>query len=179
VPKKLKELNQNGFKIVIFTNQAGVAIGKTKVQHLKTKFNAILELAGVPMSFMASFDKTSKYRKPSSGMWDHFVSEECAGKIDMEKSFYCGDAAGRIHPTNSKLSDFSSDDALFGLNVGAPFCTPEMFFLNQSLNFKPPMGVKVFGSQPEKDLAEEQKKNADSSHNKDMLAFESLGKPKE
>jgi bifunctional polynucleotide phosphatase/kinase len=37
VPKKMLELFNEGFKIVIFTNQLGIENGKTKVEHLKKK----------------------------------------------------------------------------------------------------------------------------------------------
>jgi bifunctional polynucleotide phosphatase/kinase len=38
-------------------------------------------------------------------------------KIDLEKSFFCGDAAGRKH-------DFADTDLLFAKNVGIPFKLP-------------------------------------------------------
>lgn len=37
VPKKMKELEKDGFKIVIFTNQLGVSTGKSNLEHLKKK----------------------------------------------------------------------------------------------------------------------------------------------
>ena len=39
--EKLVELDKNDFKIVVFTNQAGVATGRTKVPDLNHKFGAI------------------------------------------------------------------------------------------------------------------------------------------
>jgi bifunctional polynucleotide phosphatase/kinase len=41
--------------------------------------------------------------------------------IDKEKSFYCGDAAGRVN-------DHSNDDILFSTNIGLKFYSPEMLF---------------------------------------------------
>lgn len=42
----------------------------------------------------------------------------------MKKSFYCGDAAGRLK-TSSTPKDFSDSDLKFALNIGLPFLTPE------------------------------------------------------
>lgn len=50
----------------------------------------------------------------------------------MDKSFYCGDAAGR--PENwapKKKKDFSCSDRLFAKNFGLKFYTPEEHFLGQ------------------------------------------------
>ena len=80
--KKLQDLYKAGYNIVIFTNQAGVEIGKTKIADLKIKFNDIQKKVGVPMHFMASLSKESKYRKPKSGMWDYFAKEILKGKVD-------------------------------------------------------------------------------------------------
>ena len=71
--KKLVELHNSNFKIVVFTNQGGVAIGKTKVTDLKHKFAEIQKTVGVPMMFMASTANTkmeSNYRKPNTGMFE-------------------------------------------------------------------------------------------------------------
>jgi histidinol phosphatase-like enzyme len=52
----LKQLVEEGYRIVVFTNQGGVSEGHTKIDHLKKKFNAISEKAGVPMLFMGATD---------------------------------------------------------------------------------------------------------------------------
>ena len=95
---KLVELDKEDYKIVVFTNQAGVAAGKTKVPDLNHKFGAIQQKVGVPMIFMASITKESIFRKPQTGMWKYLVDNLLKSEsknIDMENSFYCGDAAGR------------------------------------------------------------------------------------
>lgn len=43
--------------------------------------------------------------------------------VDMRRSFYCGDAAGRISP-----KDFSDSDVKFATNIGLRFFTPEHLF---------------------------------------------------
>lgn len=37
VPKKLQELSEQGYKIVIFTNQKGISTGQTKAEDIKKK----------------------------------------------------------------------------------------------------------------------------------------------
>ena len=39
ITTKLKHLHENGFKVVIFTNQAGVSTGKTDINDFKVHFN--------------------------------------------------------------------------------------------------------------------------------------------
>jgi bifunctional polynucleotide phosphatase/kinase len=48
-------------------------------------------------------------------MWDVLVRNNGGVKINKEKSFFCGDAAGR---KNGKVKDFSDSDLKFALNVG-------------------------------------------------------------
>lgn len=47
-----------------------------------------------------------EYRKPNLKMWETFVANN-DGKADKEKSFFCGDAAGR---KDGKHKDFSDSD---------------------------------------------------------------------
>lgn len=49
VPKKLKEYDENGYRIVFFTNQAGVEKGNAKLQDLMSKFEAIVESIDCPV----------------------------------------------------------------------------------------------------------------------------------
>ena len=123
---KLKALHKDGFVIAVFTNQGGVAIGKTNPADLKIKFRNIQKEVTVPMSFFVaigrSSDKRNAYRKPRKGMF-WLCKEDVYGfkKVDTAESFYCGDAAGR-------MSDFADSDIKFAVNIGLNFLTPEMFF---------------------------------------------------
>ena len=58
----------------------------------------------------------------------------------MTKSFYCGDAAGRIKKASDGKKDFSCSDRLFAINLRLQFSTPEQHFLeNKTIeNFKLP-----------------------------------------
>ena len=63
-------------------------------------------------------------------MWDELLKLNTDKEIDMKKSFYCGDAAGRKKNklVNRKKNDFSNSDYLFALNLGIEFYTPERLF---------------------------------------------------
>lgn len=57
VSPKIKELSDAGYKIVIFTNQAGIQKGHTKAQDIKTKVQNIAKDLGVEMQvFIASHE---------------------------------------------------------------------------------------------------------------------------
>lgn len=49
VPGKLKHFYTNGYKIVIFTNQAGLGTGKIKISDFKLKIERIVQKIGVPI----------------------------------------------------------------------------------------------------------------------------------
>ncbi|KAL6053486.1 DNA kinase/phosphatase Pnk1 [Balamuthia mandrillaris] len=144
VPTKLKELYEEGFKLVIFSNQAGIETGKTRAQDVQGKIKDIVKELGIPIqAFLASCD--DEWRKPRPSMWEHMV-QHCNGgvQVDMSKSFYCGDAAGRpaAWDGNKKTKkDFSCSDRKFAANVDLNFLTPEMCFHGAS---EPPFNWEGF-----------------------------------
>ncbi|KAM0728010.1 Bifunctional polynucleotide phosphatase/kinase [Formica fusca] len=129
VPGKLKQLHTNGYKIIIFTNQAGLSTGKFKISDFKLKIENIVRKMNVPIQVFIAVGK-SIYRKPRIGMWELLEKENGNITIDKANSFYVGDAAGR--PKNwapGKKKDHSSADRLMALNLGIKFETPEEHFL--------------------------------------------------
>ena len=127
VAPKIKELYNDGYKIVIFTNQAGIQKGKTRASDIKKKVQNIAKELDIEMQvFVASHE--DEYRKPGTKMWDSLLNNNDGVKIFKEKSFFCGDAAGR---KNGKVKDFSDSDLKFALNVGIQFKTPENLFFGQ------------------------------------------------
>lgn len=129
---KLKCLHAENFKIVFFTNQLGVARGKTKIEDLMKKVENVISKVQVPVQvFIATHE--GRYRKPMTGMWELLQKQYNGGvKIDRKSSIYVGDAAGRQENwAPRKKKDFSCSDRLFALNIGVPFKTPEEFFQNQ------------------------------------------------
>ncbi|CAH1990444.1 unnamed protein product [Acanthoscelides obtectus] len=131
IPQRLKKLHDDGYKIVFFTNQAGVSNNKVKVDELKQKIENILKRIPVPIQVFIATGK-SIYRKPAPGMWNCLQNEKNAAvEIDKDNSFYVGDAAGRDKAPSRKYKDHSCVDRLFALNIGLKFYTPEEFFLKQ------------------------------------------------
>ena len=121
----MQRLQQDGFKLVIFTNQAlirGDLSGRLATE-FRAKVDSILVAAGVSASVFVATQKDCN-RKPHAGMWKLF--EECNGQQDLTvapESFYCGDAAGREQ-------DHSADDKNFAVAVGLPFKLPEDMFVD-------------------------------------------------
>eukprot|EP01066_Platyproteum_vivax_P012996 Platyproteum_vivax@DN5914_c0_g1_i7.p1 len=136
IPQVMKKFQKDGFKIVIFTNQKGVTVGKTTLEAILGKIDDLQEALDVPLAAFVLTDD-NKYRKPCTAAWDLLEDEYNDNvKVDRTASFYCGDAAGRAKGGEGpsgvlrKKKDHSQGDLLFALNVGAPFKTPERVFRN-------------------------------------------------
>ncbi|XP_037676497.1 bifunctional polynucleotide phosphatase/kinase isoform X3 [Choloepus didactylus] len=131
IPRKLRELEAEGYKLVIFTNQMGIGRGKQSAEEFKAKVEAVVEKLGVPFQVLVA-THAGLYRKPVTGMWDHLQEQANEGvPISIGDSVFVGDAAGRAAnwAPGRKKKDFSCADRLFALNLGLPFATPEEFFL--------------------------------------------------
>uniref|UniRef100_A0A336MJT2 CSON000292 protein n=1 Tax=Culicoides sonorensis TaxID=179676 RepID=A0A336MJT2_CULSO len=132
VPGKLKSLHKDGYKIVFFTNQAGISSGKLKITEFRKKVERIISKLNIPVQVFISTGK-GKYRKPILGMWET-LEKKANGNftIDLSESFYCGDAAGRPEKKgpSKRKKDFSCSDRLFAMNIGVKFYTPEENFQN-------------------------------------------------
>ncbi|KAG9471148.1 hypothetical protein GDO78_015681, partial [Eleutherodactylus coqui] len=131
IPKKLKALCADGYKVVFITNQMGISRGKLRPEVFKAKVEAVLDQLGIPVQIFVATGM-GMYRKPVTGMWDYLCEKANDGiKVKKEDCLYVGDAAGR--PANwapdRKKKDFSCSDRLFALNIGINFYTPEEFFL--------------------------------------------------
>ncbi|QCD86126.1 polynucleotide 3'-phosphatase ZDP isoform X1 [Vigna unguiculata] len=136
IPDKLQSLYNDGYKLVIFTNESNIERWKNKrqvaVDSKVGRLNNFIERVKVPVQvFIAcgvglksGADKKNEdaFRKPKPGMWhlmeQHFNSDIV---IDMDQSFYVGDAAGR-------KSDHSDADIKFAEAIGLKFYLPEDYF---------------------------------------------------
>ncbi|XP_054035076.1 bifunctional polynucleotide phosphatase/kinase [Dryobates pubescens] len=130
VPQKLKQLHQEGYKLVVLTNQLGVSRGRLPVAQLKAKLEAVCQLLALPLQILVATGP-GIYRKPLLGMWDHLCEKaNGAVAVSVPDSFYVGDAAGRPQLwAPGRKKDFSCSDRLFALNAELSFQTPEEFFL--------------------------------------------------
>ena len=117
---KLKEISKS-HHIVFFSNQSKIK------DEVLDKFNDIILNLKLPISVYVS-TKNDYYRKPIIGMWELFTKDI---KVNYDKSFYCGDAAGREN-------DFAATDYMFAHNINVKFLTPEQFFINSKYTYSQP-----------------------------------------
>jgi bifunctional polynucleotide phosphatase/kinase len=126
---KLKELSKDpDCLIVIISNQKGLGIPNKKflsVKEFKEKINNIHKSLGINFIFIASL-QDDIYRKPRTGSIDFLVDKEQI-QLNITKSFYVGDMAGRP-------GDKTDSDIKFAKNLGVHFLTPEEFFLEDKSN---------------------------------------------
>lgn len=145
VPDRVKQLHNEGYDVVIFTNQGGLTLHapaksnppkalKNRVAEFKQKCSVILSRLDIPITLYAATAKDI-FRKPRTGMWtelkdDYDLTDD---DIDHENSIFVGDAGGRLAVTSDAASrkDFSCSDRNLAHNIGIPFQTPEEFFLGE------------------------------------------------
>nr|WBF70852.1 hypothetical protein [Megavirus caiporensis] len=166
VKEKIADLIKNKYIIIIFTNQGGMSLNKNfdKITWRKAVDDLIKiltsELKIKNYYFAVYAAKTYDcYRKPNVGMWN-VMKNDLKQEFSLDeirisnKSFFCGDAAGRVSPSflrkkitpSSNRGDFSDTDRKFAINIGIDFITPDEFLLD-----KPDTGeYKLQGLNPKK-----------------------------
>ena len=109
ISTKIAKLVQDKYIIVIFTNQSSMGTSKTfnKVGWTKA-MNDLLKIlfSGVDNGYYFAVYVAKLYdlyRKPNNGLWQQMkidLKDEFNTDIRISsKSFFCGDAAGRIRPS--------------------------------------------------------------------------------
>ena len=95
VSYRLQQLHKENAKIVIFSNQAGIANDLSEMANFKQKMEMVAGLLRLPFLLLVSTQRDS-HRKPNTGMWD-YMQTHCNGAVvpNTSESFYVGDAAGR------------------------------------------------------------------------------------
>lgn len=132
IAQTIRKLHEDNYKVVIFSNQAGLSNDFSKIKGMKRKIETIIAQLEAPVQVFIATGK-SVYCKPIPGMWNVLCKNKNGEvEINIEKSFYVGDEAGR-NSTSSKSKDFSKSDRLFALNIGLKFYTPEEYFLKQPM----------------------------------------------
>ncbi|KAK4222388.1 putative bifunctional polynucleotide phosphatase/kinase [Podospora fimiseda] len=131
------------FHIIIFTNQGGLTLHpdrKSKappkkhterVPNFKQKCNAVISSLNIPRITLYAATGKDIFRKPRTGMWDEMLKDLDLSfdEIELQNSFFVGDAAGRGPLGGTK--DFSCSDRNMAANIGINFLTPEEYFLEE------------------------------------------------
>lgn len=109
---------------MILSNQAGLAFKSdskkkkpdpkkaNRLSVFKTKVSAALSQLGIAEITLYAATEYDIFRKPRPGMWKEMIEDydlDDAEGIDLENSFFVGDAAGRI-ATQGKPKDFGCSD---------------------------------------------------------------------
>lgn len=131
---KLKELQNNGWTIVVFTNQKSTTDNKVKFNF--ERVNHFIQKVGIDLVLVMATGNDN-YRKPNTGMYE--LTQKVLGPI--KKSFYCGDAAGR-------KGDFSDSDREFAQNCDVKFYEPEDIFPNPTFDIPTERCMIVFVGMP-------------------------------
>jgi bifunctional polynucleotide phosphatase/kinase len=108
IPDELKRLNDEGFSIVIFTNQSK----SWKVIQIQY----VMQTLKIPIFIVVASDKCDY--KPNPVLYDVLVG---SAKVSKEQSFFVGDALGR-------KGDWADSDKVFAQNIGLKCQSPEEFF---------------------------------------------------
>ncbi|KXZ54289.1 hypothetical protein GPECTOR_5g376 [Gonium pectorale] len=117
---KIKSYHDEGYKVVVFTNQGSIksAVTGKAAAKVKDRIDNVMAELGIPAQVFAA-PADDCHRKPDIGMWT-YMCNHCNGGIQPDKAacFFVGDAAGRP-------GDFSDSDKGFAAAVGIEFRTPE------------------------------------------------------
>lgn len=139
VPEKLKQLHSDGYLVVVLSNQGSISLkdnpkslqkDSLSLRNFKDQVTSHLNQLDFPISVYAATANDSN-RKPRTGMWEQMKDDfdlDIGDAIDMEGSFYIGDAAGREN-VDKKRKDHATSDRDLAANIGIKFQTPEEFFL--------------------------------------------------
>jgi bifunctional polynucleotide phosphatase/kinase len=78
----------------------------------KGKVSAVLNQLQLPITVYAATGR-DEYRKPRTGMWGELLDDcdlESIGSVDLERSFFVGDAGGREAVPGGAVKDHSCSD---------------------------------------------------------------------
>ena len=119
IPEKIKQYYEDGYMIVVFSNQSK----KWKCEQIEM----VMKQLEIPLFVVIATEK-SEY-KPNPILFNTPFGENT---INEEESFFVGDALGR-------KSDFSDSDKVFAENIGITWYSPEDIFIDKSAVFELPI----------------------------------------
>ena len=120
IPAKLKKLHNDGYMVVIISNQGNISLKENtktlqqdnaSLANFKAQVTAILRQLNLPISVYAATEQ-DKFRKPRIGMWQEMLEDydlEGDGSVNLRQSFYVGDAAGRAKTDKGRKDHACSD----------------------------------------------------------------------
>jgi len=108
IPDELKRLNEEGFSVVVFTNQSK----PWKVIQIQY----VMQTLQIPIFVVVASDKCDY--KPNPLLYDMLVGN---AKVTKEQSFFVGDALGR-------KGDWADSDKVFAQNIDLKCYSPEQMF---------------------------------------------------
>ena len=113
IPDELKRYNDEGFTIVVFTNQSK----PWKVIQIQY----VLQTLQIPVFIVVASEKCDY--KPNPILYDVLVG---SAKVDKEQSFFVGDALGG-------KGDWADSDKVFAQNIGLKCLSPEKMFATKQV----------------------------------------------
>ena len=119
IRQELLSFFNDGYSIFIISNQAGIEKKHQTSEEWCNKIQKIVDKLEINMQIFCS-KGNNKYRKPFPTFFMKLITTYKLNP-DYDKSFYCGDCAGR-------KNDRSDTDYKFALNCGIKFKTPEQIF---------------------------------------------------
>ncbi|KAF2266661.1 PNK3P-domain-containing protein [Lojkania enalia] len=142
VPGTLRSLHEDGYFVAVLSNQGGISLkpnpktvksDQKRLGDFKGKVSAVLKQLDIPVSVYAATAR-DQYRKPRVGMWQQLLQDyniESVDAVDLENSFFVGDAGGRNAVAGGAPKDHSCVDRDFAANIGIHFRTPEEHFMHE------------------------------------------------
>jgi bifunctional polynucleotide phosphatase/kinase len=112
VPEKLQKYYDDGYMLVVFTNQSK----PWKCDQIRFAMSSL----NIPLFIVVA--KVKSEYKPNTILFDTLFTEN---EIDKSKSFFIGDALGR-------KNDFADSDKVFAQNIGIQYFPPEKIFLSNN-----------------------------------------------
>jgi bifunctional polynucleotide phosphatase/kinase len=116
-------LKLHSYLLTIISNQGGLALKsdtkapkahQARLTAFKSKVSAVFNQLDLPISIYAATGK-DLYRKPRTGMWKELLQDydlSVPNNVDLDNSFFVGDAGGRVAGVGL-VKDFSSSDRYF------------------------------------------------------------------
>jgi bifunctional polynucleotide phosphatase/kinase len=133
--EKLKQLVEDGWTLVLFTNQ--YAMSKKEKERKVGRVSNFLDKIGIPMYAYIATEKDN-YRKPENGMFKLFKETQVPTIKDI---FYCGDMGGRD-------IDSGDSDLHFANASKIEFCHPDDYFPKSKIRLPKKKSMVVFIGMP-------------------------------